>query len=981
NGTANFTAGSSNATITVNVNGDVTLEPTETFTVTLSNPSGGATLGTATAIGTITNDDVAPTPSASITASDGAAAENPLDVGTFTVNLSTTNITGGAIVVNYTIGGTATNTTDYATLSGTVSIPNNASSNTITVTPVNDALVEGTETVILTLSNGTGYTVGAPNNATVNIVSEDACPTTAPVLNTGIATVFCDSFSQNLNAYTSSTPLPGSVLTWSTNNNPLNIGAHLSSSIVSSADTYYGFFYNAANNCASAILTVTLTLNTSPTAGNPINGSACSIGGNNETRIDLDNSLSGNPDNGDWAYVSGPSLNSVSIDGQNRVQFLAQPPGNYVFSYTTNTAIAPCLNETVNVTISVTDCTLPCDAGNSAPVLNSDVPTVFCDAITTSLNDYTSSTPPSGTTLEWTTDSTNPTDTNSHLTPAEITDPLPGTYYAMFYDATNNCASPLMEVTLTLNTTPTITGATASPAEICGSGSITFSATGTENPNFNWYANIDDDVLLGTGSSFTTDVLESTDGNVVTYTFYVEATANGCTSVREPVTVTVYPVVTAGTATNTTACNNQTFIPRILDLDNRLTGASPGTWAFTSGPEILIPNADNLVDFNGSTEGDYVFTYTTTGAQGPCTNESASVTISVSSSVAGSDVDLEVTKTANTLNAQVGERVVFTVTVTNLTNIAVQGAKVGDLLESGFQYVSHASSIGTFDPVVGEWNIPAIDALGNATLEITVDVLAGGTYTNTATLLESIPLDSDTTNDTATVAINVGSPQEGVDLLLEKTALSLNPFVGDQVVFTIRVTNQSVITDAITNILVEDINLIAPSTGFNYISDTADMGTYDRDTAQWIIPSLAQGQVATLLITVQVPLEGVFSNTARILQSTPGDPITSNNEALVTISVRIPTPAASGFIFNEFSPNNDGTNDFLKIRDIATFPGATLTIFNRYGNLVLENKNMTQDEVWDGTWKNEDAPEGTYFYILDLADGSAVRKGWIQLIR
>ncbi len=55
-GIVTFAAGEANATITVNVAGDTTIEPTESFTVTLSNPT-GATLDTASATGTIVNDD------------------------------------------------------------------------------------------------------------------------------------------------------------------------------------------------------------------------------------------------------------------------------------------------------------------------------------------------------------------------------------------------------------------------------------------------------------------------------------------------------------------------------------------------------------------------------------------------------------------------------------------------------------------------------------------------------------------------------------------------------------------------------------------------------------------------------------------------------------------------------------------------------------------------------------------------------------
>gem|GEM_PF-5039106 len=58
-GTVSFAAGETSKLITVNVQGDTTVEANEAFT--LSNPTNGATLTTTTATGTITNDDTPPT--------------------------------------------------------------------------------------------------------------------------------------------------------------------------------------------------------------------------------------------------------------------------------------------------------------------------------------------------------------------------------------------------------------------------------------------------------------------------------------------------------------------------------------------------------------------------------------------------------------------------------------------------------------------------------------------------------------------------------------------------------------------------------------------------------------------------------------------------------------------------------------------------------------------------------------------------------
>ena len=87
------------------------------------------------------------------------------------------------------------------------------------------------------------------------------------------------------------------------------------------------------------------------------------------------------------------------------------------------------------------------------------------------------------------------------------------------------------------------------------------------------------------------------------------------------------------------------------------------------------------------------------------------------------------------------------------------------------------------------------------------------------------------------------------------------------------------------------------------------------------------------------------------------------------------------FFLTNFSPNGDGTNDFLVINCITEpdYANNTLEIFDRYGNQVFTARSY--DNTWDGTRNNSDLPKGTYLYILDLGDGSDIRKGWIQIIR
>ncbi len=57
--------------------------------------------------------------------------------------------------------------------SGSVTIPNGASSATLVITPVDDREVEASETVSISLQSGSNYTVGTPSSATLSIRDDD----------------------------------------------------------------------------------------------------------------------------------------------------------------------------------------------------------------------------------------------------------------------------------------------------------------------------------------------------------------------------------------------------------------------------------------------------------------------------------------------------------------------------------------------------------------------------------------------------------------------------------------------------------------------------------------------------------------------------------------------------------------------------------------------------------------------------------------
>lgn len=102
-----------------------------------------------------------------------------------TVTVSRTGSVGNALVVKYSVAGTADSGLDYEALSGAVTIPADKKSQTITIAPIQDSSVEGDETVVLSLNApeaGAIYELGAVTSATVEIQDDDVATVTLSVI-------------------------------------------------------------------------------------------------------------------------------------------------------------------------------------------------------------------------------------------------------------------------------------------------------------------------------------------------------------------------------------------------------------------------------------------------------------------------------------------------------------------------------------------------------------------------------------------------------------------------------------------------------------------------------------------------------------------------------------------------------------------------------------------------------------------------------
>jgi len=937
-----------NKFIIVDITDDNIVEPDEVFEISASSPANGVGLQGFPAQGEILNDDTAELTVADLTVDE--------DAGNAVVVFELAGQVQGGFSLDYeTQGQTAIESDDYTAVLGTLNFSNAANDTRNLQIPItDDAIIEPEENFLLNLSNLTvpGVTLSS-NSVVITIQDDDVCAagTIAPELDTELSRGFCDSLNFDLNNYLVTSVPAGAVLKWTTSEtDPTDPANVLSSSVIQSAGTYYGFFLDEVNDCISPLAPITITFSETPDAGTTSNVSACSLAANGNTLIDLDDQISGQ-DSGAWSVLQDPSGGQISINPGNLINFQGVPDGDYVFRYTTDTAVAPCVDSFADVTVTVNDCSGPCDAGDSAPALDLAASLSFCDSVDLDLDTIVTSSEPQGAVLTWSTNS-DPLVVAAHRSSVIN---APGTYYGFFYDSVNECASPTLPVTIELENTPVIDGVTADP--VCGSGAVTLSVDVEDGFDIFWYEVPTGGAPVGTGSQFVTPVLTETT------TYYVQVEGDTCSTERIPVDAAVNQNPTTGSASNLEVCTTQGgSFPNLVDLDSALTGADPGQWTIASDPSggSISIGANNEVEFLGLPSGTYEFVYTTNTAEAPCTD--SSVTIQVIATACTADPDND--GLSNEEEEALG---------TDPQNPDTDGDSIND----GQEVID-----GT-DP------LDDCDSIGGTPLDSSDCDLDGLTTAEEAAIgtnPENPDTDEDGIDDGQEVAngtdpLDACDPNltpdcnpDPVDLQITKTADLNSTIIGGLINFTIAVTNLS--DQPTGSARVSD--LLGIGTGFTYVSHTTENGDYDPLTGIWEIGRIEGTESTVLNLVTRMDEIGTYTNTARIIESFPEDSDLNNNISSADITVNASIDEC-GFVFNQFSPNGDGLNDRLFINCIDQYPRSSLEVFDRYGSSVYAASPY--NNTWDGQGDSGELPIGTYFYVLDLGDGSAVRTGWIQIIR
>ena len=297
-------------------------------------------------------------------------------------------------------------------------------------------------------------------------------------------------------------------------------------------------------------------------------------------------------------------------------------------------------------------------------------------------------------------------------------------------------------------------------------------------------------------------------------------------------------------------------------------------------------------------------------------------------------------KTANITNPNFGDKVDYTVTVTNDGMGDANNVVIVDRLGEGLTFVS-ASDNGVWDPVkrTVTWIVDL--AKGESKLFSVIAIVSGyGNVTNSLVV------------GNKTTGVNVTVPE----IILDKTANISNPNFGDNVNYTVTVTNDG-IGDA-KDVVVRDIL----GEGLTFVDAT---GNYSFDevtrTVTWIV-DLAKGESRTFYVNATVVGYGNVTNSLIVGNKTISVNVTVP-EIIPDKTVGIENPNFGDNVNYTVTVTNDGIGDAkdVVVRDIL---GEGLTFVDATGNYSFDEVTRTV------TWIVDLAKgESRTFYVNTIVSG------------
>ncbi|HCV32360.1 MAG TPA: hypothetical protein DGO89_20725 [Microcoleaceae bacterium UBA9251] len=259
------------------------------------------------------------------------------------------------------------------------------------------------------------------------------------------------------------------------------------------------------------------------------------------------------------------------------------------------------------------------------------------------------------------------------------------------------------------------------------------------------------------------------------------------------------------------------------------------------------------------------------------TNDIAVLTTSVKP--ISTDLSISATGTPTTVN--LGDKLTYSLTVTNNSPTQATGVTFTNELPSGLKDVSATSSKGG-TPENNNGIITAelgdLNTGESAIVTINATSIAAGTFSNNASVT-SKEADSESVNNTLIQRTRVNSKNpDPADLELIQTVDNPNPNVGEQVNITLALTNKGAGVASSINIT----SLLPP--GLNFVSATPEQGRYDNSKGVWDVGNMKDNLTRTLKLTATVTAPISITNLAAVTAVNEPDPNPLNSQASLTIN-------------------------------------------------------------------------------------------------
>lgn len=617
-----------------------------------------------------------------------------------------------------------------------------------------------------------------------------------------------------------------------------------------------------------------------------------------------------------------------------------------------------------SVTVTVTN-------SPAAPVMASGNNLTICDGSTTALS---ISNPQAGTTYNWYDAATGG---NLVFTGTTVTTPALNATTNYYVEAVNgSCASnSRSQITISVTSRPATPVVASSGTTACV-GQPTTLTVGTVQSGitYSWYDAASGGNLLGTGSSFTTPVLNATT------TYYVEAGNGTCASAsRASATVTVVTkpaeptVATAGT----TACLGTATT---LTVNDPQAGYTYNWYDAASGGNLLASGSSYTTGALAANTTYYVEAALNSG----CVSSRGAVAVTVAAvpnapAVAAANVSvcgggsglLQVQNpqsgyTYNWYNVATGGTALFSGPNYTINNVSgntvyyVEAVNPSGCSSAARTSVNVNLAPALLTPVIAN-STPAICSGSTVTLMASADGATAYSWYATATSntviasgssFTSGPINSDTSFYVVATNANgctSGRGQASITILkpLPAPVVSVTATTPTSVTF-----GWTAVTGATAYQVSTDggATFTNPSSGANGLTHT--------------ITGLEPGQ------TVSIQVRALGSNSCQTgvlsdkVQGTTANPL-----------------GDQVFVPNVFTPNGDGRNDYFRPFG-NTMTSAEMWIFSQWGNQIFHTLDGIRG--WDGTAGGKPQPVGPYIYIIKvtLNDGTVItKKGAVNLIR